>query len=168
MCYRILRDEEEAKDVAQEVFVRIYLKRKSFKGRSALYTWIHRIALNMCFSHLKKHKARFVPLDEVEGTLEARSVRGGASYAELEGLLAKALDSLPTKQRAVFTMRFYEKMSFKEISEAYEIPWNYRHREIGRIFREVEDPMYLGEIGPEEAAETIVTRIDEILDQPVL
>ena len=118
LCYRILRDEEEAKDMAQEVFVRIYLKRKTFKRKSSLYTWIYRIAINMCFSHLKKHKVRIVPLDEVEGMLRAVRQDDGSSYAELEKLLGKALDSLPPKQRAVFAMRFYEKMSFKEISEA--------------------------------------------------
>jgi multiple sugar transport system substrate-binding protein len=55
-----------------------------------------------------------------------------------------------------------------EFSEAYEIPWNYRHREIQRVFGEVEDAMYLGETLPEEAAESIVSRIDRILDKPVL
>ena len=116
LCYRTLRDEEEAKDMAQEVFVRLYSKRRSFKGGSSLYTWIYRITLNMCFSQLKKHKATMIPLDDVERTL---SVRGGddvSKQAELENLVSKALQSLPPKQRAVFAMRFYQKMSFKEIS----------------------------------------------------
>ena len=46
LCYRILRDREEAKDMTQEVWVRIYSKRKSFRGKSSLYTWFYRIALN--------------------------------------------------------------------------------------------------------------------------
>jgi RNA polymerase sigma-70 factor (ECF subfamily) len=123
LCYRILRDEEDAKDMAQEVFVRIYSKRKAFKGRSALFTWIYRIAVNMCLSHLKKRKATMVPLDSVEGTLGAeeaggRSIEDEDDRIEMRELVSGALADLPPKQRAVFAMRFYQKMTFKEISEA--------------------------------------------------
>lgn len=117
LCYRILRDQEEAKDMTQEVFVRVYTKHKSFKGKSSVYTWIYRIALNMCFSHLKKRKAATVPFDEVEGVLSTRR-DNSADHRELELLIAGALNELPPKQRAVFTMRFYDKMTFKEIAEA--------------------------------------------------
>jgi RNA polymerase sigma-70 factor (ECF subfamily) len=118
LCYRILRNQEEAQDLTQEVFVRVYLKRKSFKGRSALYTWIYRIAVNMCLSHLKKRKAQTVPLHEVEGMLAATPAETSDSRVELDQLLAKALESVPPKQRAVFSLRFYDKMSFNEIAEA--------------------------------------------------
>ncbi len=118
LCYRVLRDEEEAKDLAQEVFVRVYLKRKSFKGKSSLYTWIYRIALNMCFSHLKKRKVQTVPIQDLEGVLAAKPAETGGRQAELDQLLARALESLPPKQKAVFVLRFYDKMSYKEIAEA--------------------------------------------------
>ena len=118
LCYRTLRDEEEAKDMAQEVFVRIYSRRESFKGKSSLYTWIYRIALNMCFSHLKKRRVTMVPLEDVERTLSAREADGPGNRSELEALLAAALESLSPKQRAVFSMRFYDRMTYKEIAEA--------------------------------------------------
>jgi RNA polymerase sigma factor (sigma-70 family) len=118
LCYRILRDPEEAKDMAQEVFVRVYSKRKSFQGRSSLYTWIYRIAFNMCLSHLKRRRPPLVPLDRVESRLVAEETGNGAGYAQLERQLAAALESLPPRQRAVFAMRFHDKMSFKEIAEA--------------------------------------------------
>lgn len=118
LCYRILRDEEDAKDMVQEVFVRIYSKRDSFRGRSSLYTWIYRIALNMCFSHLKRRKAKTVPLEDVEPMLAAKENAGPDRSCELRALVGGALESLPPKQRAVFSMRFYDKMSFKDIAEA--------------------------------------------------
>ena len=118
LCYRTLRDEEEAKDMAQEVFVRIYTKRGSFKGRSSLYTWIYRIALNMCFTHLKKRRLGTVPLEDVERTLSAREADESGGSVELEARLATAVESLAPKQRAVFSMRFYDKMTYKEIAEA--------------------------------------------------
>ncbi len=117
LCYRILRDRGEAEDMTQEVFVRVYTKHKTFKGKSSLYTWIYRIALNMCFSHLKKRKAPTVPFDEVEGVLTVRA-DDSVDHRELEEIVAGAVGQLPPKQRAVFTMRFYDKMTFKEISEA--------------------------------------------------
>jgi len=117
LCYRLLRNEEEARDMAQEVFVKIYLKRKSFKGSSQVYTWIYRIALNMCFSALKARKAVTVPLEEVEGFLAADPQREDPT-AELEALVAKALEHLPPKQRGVFVMRFYDKLAFADIAEA--------------------------------------------------
>jgi RNA polymerase sigma-70 factor (ECF subfamily) len=118
LCFRILRDEEEAKDMVQDVFVRAYLKRKTFKGRSSLYTWLYRIAMNMCFSHIKRRKAKTVPLEQVEGMLEARTEHETGTTIQLQNLLSRAVGSLPPKQRAVFAMRFYDKMAFKEIAEA--------------------------------------------------
>ncbi len=118
LCYRTLRDEEEAKDMAQEVFVRIYTKRGSFKGRSSLYTWIYRIALNMCFTHLKKRRVGTVPLEDVERTLSAPEADGPGGRAELEARLAAAVKNLSPRQRAVFSMRFYDRMTYKEIAEA--------------------------------------------------
>ena len=118
LCYRILRHEEDAKDMAQEVFVRIYSKRRSFRGQSSVYTWIYRIAVNMCLSHLKRRKAAAVPLEDVEPMLAAKDEAGPDQSGELRVLVGEALESLPPKQRAVFSMRFYDKMAFKEIAEA--------------------------------------------------
>jgi RNA polymerase sigma-70 factor (ECF subfamily) len=98
--------------------VRMYSKRDSFRGRSSLYTWIYRIALNMCFSHLKRRKAKTVPLEDVEPMLAAKENAGPDRSCELRALVGGALESLPPKQRAVFSMRFYDKMSFKDIAEA--------------------------------------------------
>lgn len=118
LCYRILRDEEEAKDMAQEVFVRVYEKRAKFGGRSSLYTWIYRIATNMCLTRLKKLQTRTIPLDAVEGVLEAKQDTGGPDHRELEAAVSRAMAGLPPKQRAVFSMRFFDKMSLKEVAEA--------------------------------------------------
>ncbi len=117
LCYRVLRDEEDARDMVQEVFVRVYSKRSSFKGKSSLYTWIYRIALNMCFSHLKKRKAKTIPLEDVEHMLAVKEVAVADRGRRLRALVGGALENLPPKQRAVFSMRFYDKLSFKEIAE---------------------------------------------------
>ena len=122
LCYRILRNEEDARDMVQEVFVRVYGKRTSFKARSSLYTWIYRIALNLCFSELKRRKtqpmASAIPLEGLQDRAAERLDEPSESPARLEALLARALDSLPPKQRSVFAMRFYDRMTYAEIAEA--------------------------------------------------
>jgi RNA polymerase sigma factor (sigma-70 family) len=117
LCFRVLRDEEDARDMTQEIFVRVYSKRRSFKGRSSIYTWIYRIALNMCLSHMNKRKVRVIPLEDVEPVLAAKEAATTDGSVELRRQVAGALESLPPKQRAVFSMRFYDKMSFKEIAD---------------------------------------------------
>jgi RNA polymerase sigma factor (sigma-70 family) len=118
LCYRLLRNEEDARDMAQEVFVRVFEKRSSFGAKSALYTWIYRIALNMCLSELKRRKPPAVPLEDVERMVAAKDADGGDGAERLEALVTGSLDALPPKQRAVFVMRFYDKMPFAEIAEA--------------------------------------------------
>jgi RNA polymerase sigma-70 factor (ECF subfamily) len=71
----------------------------------------------MCLTRLKKIRVRTVPLDAVEGVLEARP-DGGPDYSKLERAVAGAMAELPPKQRAVFSMRFFDKMSLKEVAQA--------------------------------------------------
>jgi RNA polymerase sigma-70 factor (ECF subfamily) len=118
LCYRILRDQEEARDMAQEVFVKVYAKRRSFGGRSQVYTWVYRIAVNLCLSALKRRKLETVPLDQVEPILAAGNADDGDCPVDLEALVASALRQLPPKQRSVFAMRFYDKLAFAEIAAA--------------------------------------------------
>ncbi len=117
LCYRVLRDTEEAKDMVQEVFTRVYLKRESFKGRASVYTWIYRIALNLCFTHLKRRKAETIPIEDVAYRLAVDADGPDSRLEELRGIVGRMIEALPPRQRMVFVLRFYEKMSFKEIAE---------------------------------------------------
>ncbi len=117
VCFRILRDTEEAKDMVQEVFTRVYVKRKSFKGHSSVYTWIYRIAVNLCLSQIKRTRVQTVPLDDVAYRLASRTSLPDTKSQMLKDVIAKLIEALPPKQRAVFILRFYERLSFKEIAE---------------------------------------------------
>ena len=72
----------------------------------------------MCFSFLKKRKAGTVPLEDVEPMLAAKEDAEPGRSGELRDLVGGALESLPPRQRAAFSMRFYDKLSFKDIAEA--------------------------------------------------
>ena len=120
VAWRILRDDEGAEDAAQEAFIKVFRNIGRFEGRSSLYTWIYRITVNIALNKLKRDKFRgMLPL----GDMIKRDPRPYADpeRAALGGEVAErieeAVKTLPEKQRAVFTLRFYEELSHKEIAE---------------------------------------------------
>ena len=120
VAWRILRDDESAEDAAQEAFIKVFRHIGRFEGRSSLYTWIYRITVNIALNKLKRDRFReMIPL----GDMMRRDPRPGADPAraaigsEIAQRIKEAVTSLPDKQRAVFTLRFYEQLSHREIAE---------------------------------------------------
>ncbi len=112
IVFRILRNEDDAEEIVQETFVRAYLKRKGFKGRSSIYTWLVRIAYNLSLNFIKKRK----PMSELSPDLTTGdSPESKLERQEVAEQIDKAIGHLPPKQRAVFMLRFYEDMSYKNI-----------------------------------------------------
>jgi len=116
LCYRMVENEEDAKDLSQEVFVKVYLKLKDFKGKSSLFTWIYRIACNICINFTKKKKIKFEEL-KPETTADSANPEKDLQKKYLSIQIEKAINTLPPKQRAVFVMRNYENLQHKEIAE---------------------------------------------------
>lgn len=128
---RLLGDPEEAKDVAQDVFLHVYRKLGQFQGRSALKTWIYRITVNHCHNRRRwwqsRRRERHEPLDEVAtgpeaGRLADRSPRGNP-YAETRRReraqrLQEALLRLSFDHRAVLVLREIEGQSCEAVAEA--------------------------------------------------
>ena len=120
VAWRILRDDESAEDAAQEAFIKVYRHIARFEGRSSLYTWMYRITVNIALNKLKRDKFRqMVPLgDMIRKDRNPRSDPARAAMgAEIVDRVREAVETLPDKQRAVFTLKFYEGMSHKEIAE---------------------------------------------------
>ena len=118
---RIVVQHEEAEDVLQETFTRAYLSISGFRGEteSSLTAWLYRIATTLSINVLRKRKKGiFSSLDSVRGDLLAtfeHEVEPSAD--EIIVRLQKAILALPTKQRLVFNMRYYDELSFEEISQ---------------------------------------------------
>lgn len=112
-------DHDDADDLVQEVFVKVWKNFDKFRQDSALYTWIYRIATNECLNFLKKKKNKFfLPIGDVAGELMQKIDEGShISGDEIQLKLQKALLKLPDKQRLVFNMKYFEEMKFDEISE---------------------------------------------------
>ena len=118
---RLVVSHDDAQDLLQESFLKIYRSFSSFKGNSSLFSWIYRITTNVVLSSLRSQKQVTAPLDDVRG------VKGDTyfEFGDAEAVsLQKAIHSLPPKQQAVFNMRYYDEMSFKEIAEVNDCSEN--------------------------------------------
>ena len=120
VAWRVLRDDESAEDAAQEAFIKVFRNIGRFEERSSLYTWIYRITVNIALNKLKRDKfRRMLPLGDMirpDSRPSADPARAALS-GEVAERIEEAVRSLPEKQRAVFTLRFYEELSHKEIAE---------------------------------------------------
>jgi len=117
---KMVIDHDDADDVTQEVFIKVHRHIDSFREDARLYTWIYRIATNECLNFLQKKKRRFfMPIGDVEGELaEKLDHVPGLNGEEIQLRLQKALLTLPAKQRIVFNMKYFDDLTYEDISEA--------------------------------------------------
>lgn len=119
---RVVRRHDVADDVTQEAFLRAYQSLSRFDKGRPFGPWICRIAANLAVSHVRSPEAREDPLDEsAASAAPAPSGDGPLAQvlgAEARAVLARALDGLPAEQRAVFVLRTFEEMSYKEVADA--------------------------------------------------
>jgi RNA polymerase sigma-70 factor (ECF subfamily) len=123
--YSIVRkmviDHDDADDIVQEVFVKVWHNLDKFKGESGLFTWIYRIATNESLQFLRKRKNQISLGDDLEGVMERSLMTVDSAGAdEIEKKLQKAILKLPDKQRLVFHLKYYEELSYDEIAEITE------------------------------------------------
>jgi len=115
---KMIIDHDDADDLVQEVFLKVWKNLKNFRGDSSLFTWIYRIATNDCLQLLnKKRKRFFIPLHDLNAELAEKLT--SSDYIdgdEIQLKLQRALLTLPDKQRLVFNMKYFDELSYEEIS----------------------------------------------------
>lgn len=120
---RLLPDHELAQDTLQDTFIKAYQNFHQFKQDSQLYTWLYRIATNEALQQLNKIKR--MPKSEGEAAelyLQNLVAENADTEAdEIQVLLQKAIQSLPEKQKLVFTMRYYDELPYEEISQIVDM-----------------------------------------------
>ncbi len=116
---RMVIDHDDADDVLQNTFVKVWKGLSNFKSESKLYTWLYRIATNETITFLNKKKKRFfISLNDVEQELSySLEHNDGFSGDEIQLKLQKAILTLPEKQRMVFNMKYFEEMKYEDMSE---------------------------------------------------
>jgi RNA polymerase sigma-70 factor (ECF subfamily) len=120
--YRFSRDRQDAEDLAQEVFFKVWKYARTFKGRSAFSTWLYRLTVNTCLNYRQKKKIATEPLP-LFGDLQAKTLAAGEEIVsrERENLLNKALNALPARQKMVLILANFEGKSYEEIAAIMEV-----------------------------------------------
>jgi RNA polymerase sigma-70 factor (ECF subfamily) len=129
---RYLRDSDEIQDVAQEAFIKAYRALPRFRGDSAFYTWLYRIAINTAKNHLMS-KSRRPPTSDIDvedaqyfdGDSPLRDIENpeNALYGEeLKQVVNQAMNKLPEDLRTAVTLREFEGLSYEDIADVMECP----------------------------------------------
>lgn len=115
---RMVVDHEDANDVLQNMFIKVWNGLENFREDSQLYTWLYRIATNESLSFLEQQKKRStVSLGDVEEGL-SNKVKADTNFdaGKLEWKLQLAIQQLPEKQRLVFNLRYFDELPYNEMS----------------------------------------------------
>lgn len=118
---KLVHRHEDADDVIQNTFLKVYKNLKNFKRESKLYTWLYRIATNESITLINDRKKRANYEDgqasELNDQLKADSYFDGGAA---ERMMVLAIDQLPEKQRVVFNLRYYDEMNYNDMSQVLE------------------------------------------------
>jgi RNA polymerase sigma-70 factor (ECF subfamily) len=119
---RMVIDHEDANDVLQNMFIKVWKGLDNFREDSQLYTWLYRIATNECLSFLEQQKKRTAISisNEESGLSEKIKAEDHFDANKLEWKLQLAIQQLPEKQRMVFNLRYYDEMPYEEMSKVLE------------------------------------------------
>jgi len=129
---RYVRDSDEVQDVAQEAFIKAYRALPNFRGDSAFYTWLYRIAINTAKNHLVA-KSRRPPGSDVEfedaeylesgsGLREIENPENALFGEELKAVVDRAITALPEDLRTAITLREFDGLSYEDIADIMDCP----------------------------------------------
>src|SRR3982751_4798379 len=116
---RMVIDHDDADDLVQDVFIKIWKNLPGFRNDAQLYTWMYRIATNECITFLNKKKAKNnISLDDVDYELaDTLSSSDQFTGDQIQRKLQEAILTLPDKQRLVFNMKYFDDMKYEEMSD---------------------------------------------------
>lgn len=116
---KMVLDHDDADDITQEVFLKLYRSLDDFRGESKFFTYLYRISINYSLNHINKNKkiiSRKVDFENADLRSTDLKADEEIDSKERTKLLEKAIKSLPEQQRTVFNMRYYDNLSYEEIS----------------------------------------------------
>lgn len=117
---RLVNDHDQADDVTQEVFVKVYRALNKFRAESSVYTWLYRITVNVALNSLRRQRVReYLRIDDFYESADEPDERPDmlVERNEQKALIEEAVEKLPTKQKAVFVLRYHEELPYEEISK---------------------------------------------------
>jgi len=143
IAIRMLKNREEAEEVAQDVFVKIFKSLSKFKGDSKFSTWIYKIAYNTCLDVLKKYNKQnnFISIDEYQEKQipELENIFDALVLKEQQVIIQKCLSLLPYEESILLTLYYYEEQSLEEIAKVLNISQNNAKVKLFRIRKKFEN-----------------------------
>jgi RNA polymerase sigma-70 factor (ECF subfamily) len=131
LAYRFVKDLDAAEDIAQEAFIKAFQRLESFEARASFKSWLYQIAVNTAKNKLRSRTHETSDIDSLPLAVQAEAELSLIQNA-IAQLIQSHVDQLPFKQKTALVLRVYEDLSFKEIAEIMECPYdtakaNYRH-----------------------------------------
>ena len=130
LAYRVIGREEDARDVAQETFLRAFRALSGFKGQAKFSSWLYRITLNLCRDWIRKEKR--TPVSQAPEGIDIIELAGEATPAEsieqlvgrkeLGRAVSRAMAMLPEEQRTAIILKEYHGLTFQEIADMLDCP----------------------------------------------
>jgi RNA polymerase sigma-70 factor (ECF subfamily) len=114
LCFRFVKNREDAMDLTQEVFIKAFEKLTAFRGDARFKTWLYRIAVNHCLNHVKKNSREFAEVDESIGSVKP-SFHNKLLEKERRAIVRKLMVKRPPKQTAILELRM-DNLSYEEIA----------------------------------------------------
>lgn len=132
LCLRMLKNSEDAEDVAQDVFIKVFSMLERYDDRYAFKSWLFKIAANQCIDFIRKNRVKMLRLDEpvqFRGEEIERELSDGGPLpdellhrGELHRILREVTDELPPHYRAMIVLRHQEQLSYEEIANLLDLP----------------------------------------------
>jgi len=148
LAYRIVSSREDAEDIAQKVFIKVYNGINQFRGDASFSSWLYTIVKNECYSHLRKKRPEMISLDEKADFIDSISITYPENTPEsidtkvdFQELVMECLKKLPPKYNIVIQLYFYQQLRYVEIAEILQIPLStvktHLHRALKLLRRDV-------------------------------
>jgi RNA polymerase sigma-70 factor (ECF subfamily) len=128
---RMTRDLDAAEDIVQETFIKAYRRLSSFEGRSSFRSWLYQIAVNTARNRFRRSHQESINLDHYDVAVE-NTMEGQMIWSDVREVLRRQIEQLPERQRQALSLRVFEDLSFQQIAEIMDCPYdtakaNYRH-----------------------------------------
>lgn len=130
--YRMLGNKEEAEDICQETFIRVYTNIDKYDNKHKFSTWVYKIATNLCIDRIRKNKKTIFSLDNNgdDENIDWHSIVPDSGLNpeeetilnEQKHLIQVSFEKLPVKYRAIMTLRYVDELTLQEISEVLDLP----------------------------------------------
>ena len=149
LCFSYVQNEQEALDMLQEIYIRLYRNIGKYDDKYPFHPWIRRVAVNICLNEKRKRTLSTIPInDGDEGfILEDQLAAEEDTQLEVEKhdmarIIKLHINSLPEKQRMVTILRYYEDLSYVEISELLNLPLGTVKTDLYRAKNALRDMLY--------------------------